>query len=120
MPSIRQKKVSKFIQQEISSIIQSKLSDPRIHAMTTIVAVKMSNDMKKADVHISLWGSETEKRTTMNGLKSSRTFIQKELAASISSNAIPSIEFFEDDSINKSIEMGQLIEDARSGDIDHN
>ena len=70
-------------QRELSRIISQEIKDPRIHPMTSVVAVEVAPDLKTAKAYISVLGNEEDKKETLAGLNSAVGFVRKELARSI-------------------------------------
>ena len=66
--SRRSKRVTKVIRYEISQVLQRDLADPRM-GFTTIAKVVLSPDLRKADVYVSIMGSEADISKTFRALK---------------------------------------------------
>lgn len=54
---------------EISQIVRGELKDPRIGAMTSVVRVDTTQDLKYCKVYVSVLGDENQKASVMKGLK---------------------------------------------------
>ncbi len=54
---------------ELSNIIRGEIKDPRIHPMTSVMAVEVAPDLKTCKAFISVLGSEESKKSTISGLK---------------------------------------------------
>ena len=79
----------------------------------TITGVKLSGDLSRAEISVSVMGSEAEKRTTMKGLDGARGFVQKAVARALDTRTTPHIQFVLDESIDKSIEFADLLKKIR-------
>lgn len=100
---------------ELSNIIQGEIKDPRIHPMTSVMAVEVAPDLKTAKAYISVLGDERAQGDTIAGLKSAEGFIRSRLAKSINLRNTPEIRFILDQSIAYGIEMSKKIDEISKG-----
>lgn len=98
------------VQRELGTLIR-ELKDPRIAVMTTVVAVEVATDLKTAKVFISVLGDDEAKADTMEGLKSAKGFLRKELAHTINLRNTPELEFVYDESIEYGMKLAKMIDD---------
>ncbi len=110
--SIKNTRVNGEVQRELSNIIRSSIKDPRIHPMTSVVAVEVSSDLKLCKAWISVLGNEKEAEDTMEGLKRAEGFIRNQLAKTINLRNTPEIHFLLDQSIAYGVTMSKLIDDV--------
>ena len=108
-------RVNVLLQQEISRVLATELRDPRLASMVSVTRVESSPDLQKARVHVSVLGSEQDKRNTLKALRSASGFIHREMVGSLTLKRVPSMEFRLDESIEKGAELLKLIEDVSSG-----
>lgn len=108
--SIKNNRINKEVGRELGVIIR-ELKDPRIAMMTTVVAVEVATDLKTAKVFISVLGDDKAKEDTMEGLKSAKGFIRKELAHTINLRNTPELEFVYDESIEYGMKLSKMIDD---------
>ncbi len=78
MAKYRRDRVQETMRTELSEIIKRDLKDPRL-GFVTITDVELSNDMSHAKVFVSIYGSEEEKRLSMQALESAKGFIRTNL-----------------------------------------
>ncbi len=97
----RQERLSALIREEISEILLRRVKDPRISSFLVITEVKMSKDLRYAHIYVSVYGSEEEKKQTMQGLESAKGFIRSELGKDLRIRFVPEIFFELDDSLEK-------------------
>ena len=114
--SHRMIRVNEEVQIELSAIIQREVKDPRIDSLVSVVAVGTTGDLKECKVYISVLGDEEKRAQTMEGLKSSAGFIRRELAHRLNLRNTPNLHFMMDTSIERGIEMSELIRDVRLED----
>lgn len=68
--SIKNTRINMEVQRELSEIIRSGIKDPRIHPMTSVVAVEVTPDLKYCKAYISVLGDEEAAKATVEGLRS--------------------------------------------------
>ena len=110
--SIKNTRINGEVQRELSNIIRSEIKDPRIHPMTTVVAVEVTPDLKFCKAYISVLGDEEAQKNTIQGLKSAVPYIRRQLAHSINLRNTPQITFVLDQSIEYGVNMTRLIDDV--------
>jgi ribosome-binding factor A len=120
--SIKNIRINEEVRRELSNIIR-ELKDPRISLMTSVTSVEVAPDLKTCKIFISVLGDEKARKDTMDGLKSSKGFIRRELAHTINLRNTPELTFFEDDSIEYGVKMSKMIDDlskseSESSDLD--
>ena len=97
--SIKNTRVNMEVQRELSEILGRGLKDPRIHPMTSVVAVEVTPDLKYCKAYISVLGDEEAVRETLAGLKSGVGYIRRELARRVNLRNTPELTFILDQSI---------------------
>ena len=70
--SIKNTRINAEVQKELSNIIRGEIKDPRIHPMTSVMAVEVAPDLKTCKAFISVLGSEESKKSTISGLKAQK------------------------------------------------
>ena len=110
--SIKNIRVNEEVMRELSNIIRGEIKDPRIHPMTSVVAVEVAPDLKTAKAYISVLGNEKAQQDTIAGLRSAEGFIRVKLAKSINLRNTPQITFILDQSIEYGIAMSKKIDEV--------
>lgn len=108
--SIKNIRVNEEVMRELSMIIRGDIKDPRIHPMTSVVAVEVAPDLKTAKAYISVLGDEEAQKKTIEGLRSAEGYIRHALAKSINLRNTPEIKFILDQSIAYGVEMSHKID----------
>ena len=54
--SIKNTRINGEVQKELSTIIRNEVKDPRIHPMTSVMAVEVAPDLKSCQAFISVLG----------------------------------------------------------------
>lgn len=88
----RTKKVASLVHRELSSILQHKVSDPRIES-TTITEVLVSKNLNHATVFVVGGGTPESLQTAVDALNRARFYIRRQLANQTSLKYVPSVEF---------------------------
>lgn len=113
--SRRMERINALLRQEISSILASDLNDPRLASMITVTRVDTAADLSRAKVFVSIMAHPDQKRLALKGLKSASGFVKRSLRPRLSLRAVPQVEFHIDDSIERGVNMLQLIDEAVAG-----
>ena len=100
------------VQRELSQIIRSEIKDPRIHPLTSVVAVEVTPDLKYCKAYISVLGDEEAGKATIEGLRSAASFVRRELAHRVNLRNPPEIKFILDQSIEYGVNMSKLIDEV--------
>ena len=106
----RLSRINDEIMKELSQIIRGELKDPRIGAMTSVIRVETTQDLKYCKVYVSVLGGDTEKENVMKGLKNASGFIRRLIAQRINLRYTPEFTFKLDESAEYAIHMEQLID----------
>lgn len=110
--SVKNTRINQEVLKELSVLIRTELKDPRIHPMTTVVAVEVAPDLKTAKVYVSVLGNEQEQQNTLKGLKSAAPFLRMQLASTLNLRNTPQLFFTVDQSIEYGVHMSKLIDDV--------
>ena len=110
--SIKNTRINMEVQRELSQIIRSEIKDPRIHPLTSVVAVEVTPDLKYCKAYISVLGDEEAGKATIEGLRSAASFVRRELAHRVNLRNTPEIKFILDQSIEYGVIMSKLIDEV--------
>jgi len=114
----RPKRVAEQVRKEIADLLQKGIKDPRI-GFVSIMGVRMSPDLKYANVYVSLLGSDKERRSSLVGLERSSGWIRKALGKRLRQRFTPEIRFFEDTSLDRVFELEEVFRDLHAAEEDH-
>ena len=114
--SIKNTRINGEVQKELSKIIREEIKDPRIHPMTSVMAVEVAPDLKTCKAFISVLGNEEAKQSTIKGLKNAEGYIRRELARTLNLRNTPEIRCILDESIEYGVNMSKLIDDVMMKD----
>jgi len=107
--SVKNIRINEEVLRELSNIIRGEIKDPRIHPMTSVVAVNVAPDLKTCKAYISVLGDEEARIDTLKGLKSAEGYIRRQLAKNINLRNTPEITFVMDQSIEYGVNMSKKI-----------
>ena len=103
----RMARINAQIQRDISEIINTKLNDPRIAAVVSVMEVKTTPDLKHCKVFLSVLGGEKE--NTLLAVRSAQSFIRRSLAQSLNLRIVPELTFELDDSQEYSERINKIL-----------
>ena len=110
--SVKNIRINSEVQREMSQIIREEIKDPRVHPMTSVMAVEVTPDLKFAKIFVSVLGSEEEKEKTMEGLKKSASFARGQLARRMNLRNTPELTLILDNSIEYGVTMSKRIDEV--------
>ena len=99
----------------ISQVIQRELNDPRI-GFLTVLRVEPTEDLKEANVYVSVLGSAADRSKAQRALDRARGFIQREVGRNLTTRNTPALRFVFDDSQDKISRIESLIQKASQED----
>lgn len=110
MDSIRQNKVSRLIQRDLSGMFQKECREIIAGAMVSVTKVRVSPDLSYAKVYVSIFPSESVE-ATMNNLNEKNKMIRFILGKKVGKQMriIPELRFFVDDSLDYIEKIDELL-----------
>lgn len=105
--SQRTEKVQKLARQVLGELIHD-LKDPRI-GFATVTAVRITPDLRRARIFVSVLGTEDEQRATMKGLESAKPFLRGELGRQVRMKYLPELTFELDTGAEEAERLEQLL-----------
>ena len=102
MNSIRQNKVARLIQKELSDIFQQNASSMFNNAIVSVTVVRMSPDFSLARVYISIFNTQCSDSEVFESIQSQKSKIRNLLGQKVRNQlrTVPEIAFFIDDSLD--------------------
>jgi ribosome-binding factor A len=101
----RRERASGFILEEITTLIQGAVQDPRVLALT-VTGVQLTPDRRIARVYVSCYTGEDALQEGLKGLESAKGFLRRELGALLHWRFTPELEF----RVDRSWEQGARID----------
>ncbi len=118
MESQRARRVGEQIQKEVSALLVKGLKDPRI-GFVTITGVEVTPDLHLARVYFTVMGDAAARKESEKGLKSSESFIRRELGRRLRTRYVPDIIFQYDSSQEYGNRIESLIQEIHADEDDH-
>ncbi|MFA6132991.1 MAG: 30S ribosome-binding factor RbfA [Phycisphaerae bacterium] len=111
--SRRTERVAHLIRNTIGQLLLSKIADPRIDpARTSVTRVEVPEDLLTARVYISVLGSPTQQKLTLQALRHAAGHIQDLMARQVQLRNTPMLNFVADESFKKTLDTLGAIERA--------
>ncbi len=111
----RPRRVGEVVRKEIASLLMKGLKDPRI-GFVSVMGVRMSPDLKYANVHVSLYGSESQKKSSLIGLRQASGWVRREIGKRIRLRFTPEIRFFEDNTLDEAYHIEEVLREIHEED----
>ena len=106
------KRLSGAIREEIETILEGELSDPRI-GLVNVSGVLMAEDSRSARILVNVQGDDEEAERTLEGLEAAKGFIRRELAERLRLRKPPELFFQLDRSQQLESRVEELLERAK-------
>ncbi len=103
----RKRQLADQIKFEIGWLIERKLRDPH-KGFVTITRVRLSSDLKYANIYFSAMGADEQRANSENALKRAGQFLRRELGQKLNVRYVPELRFFFDDSLDYAEHMDKL------------
>ena len=106
----RPRRVGLLIQKEIAALLTNGLKDPRV-GFVSVMSVRMSSDLHYANVYVSLYGEEKERKSSLIALRNSAGWIRRELGKHLTTRVTPEIRFFPDETLDQVYHLQEIFDD---------
>jgi ribosome-binding factor A len=104
----RPERVADILREEISQIVGYELEDPRL-TMVTVTDVRMSENLRDANVFVTVAGDEEEHKLALAALRRAAPYVRKQLGLSLNLPRTPEIHFLRDSVEEKGERVDQLL-----------
>jgi len=105
-------RLSGAIREEIETILEGELADPRI-GLATVSGVQMAEDGRSAHVSVAVSGDEDESERTLEGLEAAKNFVRHALVERLQLRRAPELFFRIDRSQQLEGRVEELLARAR-------
>ena len=106
-------RIEEQLRMELGEIIEREIHDPRI-GLATVTAVKVSPDLRHARVFVTVLGDESQRKKTLEGLKSAASFVRRSLSKRLHHlRRIPELIFDYDEAVEKGIRIEALLDQIK-------
>ena len=114
----RSQRMGEQLRRELADIVRNEVRDPRL-GFLSFTEVRVSRDLGHALVFCSVM-QEDEREPTLAALNHASGYIRKLIGQRIRARIIPTLKFVLDDSLERGMQMDELIRRAREEDAQRN
>ena len=105
----RSERVASEIQRELATVLFKRTNDPRLKSVL-ISGVKMTADLKLANIYFHTPGDTEKRQEVLAGLQSAAGHIKRELARRLKLRYMPELRFFYDDSFDYGEKIERMLQ----------
>lgn len=105
---IRQQRVAELLFEELSIMVSSELSDPRI-SLTEVLRVDISKDLRNAKVFVHHADEAITRRDLLKGLEHATPWLRGQLAVRCGLRVVPELLFVYDDSPERAARVDEVL-----------
>jgi ribosome-binding factor A len=111
MPSDKRRpdRVAEAIREEVATFLSQDVKDPRISGLVTVTAVEVTRDLRAAKVFVSVYGSDTDRQATFEGLESLAGHLRSRIGRALRLRLAPEITFRPDESVSRAARIETLL-----------
>lgn len=110
----RADRVSALVQKELSELLLAKIKDPRLH-LVTITRVKISDDLRSAQVYFSVAEGQERRPGVLAGFKSAAGYMKRELGHRLDLKHMPELKFVYDESFDRAANLDRIFKAMHHG-----
>lgn len=113
-------RVSAQIQNQLSKIIDQRLNNPKIPPFITVHSVKVSNDLRTAEVNFTLLEDEDAERVAEVAaeLNKAAGFLRTELGRAIRLKYLPALKFHYNPSTHYALGLEEIFNEGRQDPVE--
>ena len=109
MTADRMRRIDEAMREVLSGAITSELKDPRV-GFVTVTSVDTAPDLRHARVYVSVLGTDSVRRRSLDGLRSAHGFLQRRVADELHLKHTPTLDFVYDDTLDRAQRIDELLE----------
>jgi ribosome-binding factor A len=102
------RRVNEAIKEIIGNAISQDLKDPRV-GFVTLTGVDTAADLSHAKVFVSVYGKQSEKDATLEGLRAARSFLQRLVSDELDLKRTPVLEFEYDSTVDRGMRIQAIL-----------
>jgi ribosome-binding factor A len=111
--SQRTDRLDSQIQQELMSLLQRDMKDPRI-GFATITRVETARDLGHARVWVSVYGTDAEQAQSIEALAAATPWLRRQLGERLRLRKVPELSLRRDDSIESGDRVLRILHDLET------
>jgi ribosome-binding factor A len=109
-----EKRVSEIVRNFLATLIETRLSDPRVAGVVSVTDVEVTSDTRYAKVYYSLIGDDEAKKQAARGLESASGWLRRELGVHLRTKNTPELIFEYDPSLERGARMSDLLDELKN------
>ena len=111
MTSIRQNKISRLLQREMSELLQKESALIAPGAMITVTVVRVTPDFSIARFYLSIFATKDKPEEVLDAVREHTSTLRKSLGDKVRHQLrkIPELEFYLDDSLDYASRIDELL-----------
>src|SRR5918993_557820 len=110
--SHRVERVAEQVREEVSQILATELSDPRI-GLVTVTRVKVTPDLSLARIYWTMMGDATQRKQTAKALARAAAYVRHLLSTRMTLRRSPEVQFLFDQSIAAQDRVEQILQELK-------
>jgi ribosome-binding factor A len=111
----RPHRVGEEVRKTLADLLTKGLKDPRI-GFVSVMEVRMSPDLRHANCYVSLLGSESERKSSLAGLRSASGWLRREVSKRLRLRFSPEMRFFEDTTLERVFHLEDVFREMHEDD----
>ena len=113
-PSYRMRRVNEALKQTIGTVIAREIKDPRV-GFVTLTGVDTAPDLSHAKVFVSVYGRQSEKEATLEGLRAASSYLQRRINDELTLKRTPTLEFVYDSTVDRGMRIQAILKASGAG-----
>lgn len=93
------------------------MKDPRL-GFVSVMDVRVSADCRYANIYVSLYGSESEKKSSLVALQRSSGWVRQHLGKKLHMRYTPEVRFFEDTTLDRVFHLEDVFKELHAAEDD--
>jgi ribosome-binding factor A len=110
-PRHRPERLAALIQETIAAALTTDVKDPRV-GFVTVTSVTVSSDGSHATVRVAVMGSDEEKASAMEGLRSAKGFLRSRIARTLRIRTTPELHIVLDRGLEHAARIAELLDEV--------
>lgn len=102
--------MAETLREEIAEIVGYELEDPRLSSVT-VTEVRVSADLRDANVYVLVEGDEKEKDVAMSALNKASNFVRRQVALNLDLHHAPHLHFARDTVEENAARIEELLDE---------
>jgi ribosome-binding factor A len=108
------RRVNEALKQTIGTALAQEIKDPRV-GFVTLTGVDTAPDLSHAKVFVSVYGKQSEKDATLEGLRAACPYLQRRINDELTLKRTPTLEFVYDSTVDRGMRIQAILKASRAG-----